>query len=133
MSINCRSGTMVSLQTCVSLETPNEPAFLWLDADERRLRGIDMKPLLTGESALLACLGSRPRVWHRSSNLAVSIFRRADRGGRQLVWKYASTLRMKLAPAMPELVIHCRRRGYCCLQPIILLPGGHESGAVRTI
>ena len=35
-------------------------------------------------------------------------------GRRQLVWKYASTLRKKLENYLPDLIQRCRRRGYAC-------------------
>jgi DNA-binding response OmpR family regulator len=93
---------------------------LLLDADERRIRGFEMAPLLSGEMALLCYLGSHPETWHSSYQLCMQVYGRDDAGARQLVWKYASTLRKKLARAAPELIDVCRRRGYCCRLPIKL-------------
>lgn len=129
--VSCRSGTLELLSTCMSPPEPRQRELL-LDSAERRLRNVDMEPLLTGEFVLLVYLGGRSGVWHQSHDLSVSIFGRADRGGRQLVWKYASTLRKKLASEMPELLMHCRRRGYCCVAPVVLLPSRYGEHAAPT-
>jgi DNA-binding response OmpR family regulator len=94
---------------------------LILDAHERRIRGFEMPPLLSGEFALLTYLGARPCIWQSSYRLSIQVYRRDDPGARQLVWKYASTLRQKLARAAPDLIEHCRRRGYCCRAPVRLV------------
>jgi DNA-binding response OmpR family regulator len=86
---------------------------------ERRLRGFNMPLLLRGEFALLAFLGSRPRKWHSTATLSAKVYGREDASARQLVWKYASTLRKKLGTSLP-LIEACRLRGYCCAEPIII-------------
>jgi hypothetical protein len=101
-----------------ALSTCSGWRFLLFDADERRIRGFDMAPLLSGEMALLCYLGRHPQTWHSSYQLCVHVYARDDAGARQLVWKYASTLRKKLARAAPELIEVCRRRGYSCRLPI---------------
>jgi DNA-binding response OmpR family regulator len=93
-----------------------------LDANERRIRGFEMPPLLSGEFALLTYLGGRPGIWQSSYRLSLEVYRRDDAGARQLVWKYTSTLRQKLARAAPDLIERCRRRGYCCGAPILVVP-----------
>jgi DNA-binding response OmpR family regulator len=87
---------------------------LLLDANERCLRGVAMPPLLTGEFKLLAYLGSRPLVWHSTRVLSRRVYERDDPVATQLVWKYVSTLRTKLAAVLPDLLETCRRRGYRC-------------------
>src|SRR5687767_4598494 len=47
---------------------------LVLDTSERRIVGCDMQPLLTGELALLAYLGSRPYTWHTSHRLSQHVY-----------------------------------------------------------
>jgi DNA-binding response OmpR family regulator len=96
-----------------SMSTP-----LVLDVAERRILEFGMSPLLAGEVLLLRFLGSRPRSWHSAESLSVHVYDRKDRGGRQLVWKYSSTLRQKLAGFAPALIECCRRRGYSCRVPI---------------
>ena len=93
---------------------------LVLDTGERRIRGIEMPPLLSGEFKLLMYLGSRPCTWHSSYSLQVQVYQRDDAAGRQLVWKYASTLRQKLAAELPDLIELCRRRGYSCRSPVLV-------------
>lgn len=90
------------------------PAPLVLDLRERRLLGVEMPQLLKGELLLLAFLASRAFTWNPSQRLAALVYHREDPAGRQLVWKYASTLRKKLAPAAPGLIELCRLRGYRC-------------------
>jgi DNA-binding response OmpR family regulator len=85
-----------------------------LDSAERRIRDIDMQPLLTGEFKLLAYLGSCPWTWHSTEDVAWEVYGRKDPAGRQLVWTYASLLRRKLARELPQLIALCRRRGYSC-------------------
>jgi hypothetical protein len=69
--------------------------------------------LSNGERALLLFLSERAGRWFSSSALAQEVYRRSDAAGRQLVWKYASTLRRKLAAAGQPLRV-CRTRGYSC-------------------
>jgi DNA-binding winged helix-turn-helix (wHTH) protein len=97
----------------------NGPLPLVLDGSERRIRGFDMLPLLRGELLLLRYLGGRPQTWHSSYSLAVRVYSREDATARQLVWKYASTLRKKLAVGAPGLIEVCRRRGYSCRVPVV--------------
>ena len=73
-----------------------------------------MRALLTGEYKLLVHLGKRPHRWHSTVRLSREVYQREDFAGRQLVWKYASTLRKKLESDLPELIQLCRRRGYAC-------------------
>ena len=91
---------------------------LMLDAAERRLRGVNMDPLLKGEFQLLMYLGTHCMKWHSSYSLCSHVYGRDDPGARQLVWKYASTLRKKLAKELPTLIELCRRRGYRCRHPV---------------
>lgn len=95
-------------------------AGLVLDPCERRIQGVEMAPLLTGELKLLSYLGSRPRSWHSSYSLSLRVYGREDAAARQLVWKYASTLRKKLAKELPDLIELCRRRGYRCRAAVTL-------------
>jgi DNA-binding response OmpR family regulator len=104
---------------------------LVLDLRERRLRGVDMPQLLKGELLLLAFLGSRAFTWNPSQRLAALVYHREDRAGRQLVWKYASTLRKKLAPAAPGLIELCRLRGYRCRAQVAVLGLEVEPAAPR--
>jgi DNA-binding response OmpR family regulator len=78
-----------------------------------------MAPLLIGEFRLLSYLGSRSPTWYSTYALSVGVYHRSDAAARQLVWKYASTLRKKLAPTHPELIEVCRRRGYRCRERIL--------------
>jgi hypothetical protein len=107
----CKAGTPDGQVTSCCSELAPE---LWLDFEQRRIRGWKMEPLLAGEFALLAYLGRRPGNWHPTVRLAANVYGRSDPGGRELVWKYASTLRRKLGTAAPDLIQVCRRRGYCC-------------------
>jgi hypothetical protein len=91
---------------------------LILDRSERRIRGFDMPPLLKGEIALLSYLGARPYTWHSSDRISLNVYCRQDAGARQLVWKYASTLRKKLSVTGLVPSELCRRRGYSCRVPI---------------
>jgi DNA-binding response OmpR family regulator len=79
-----------------------------------------MPPLLTGELKLLRYLGAHSQTWHSSHELSLSVYQRDDAAARQLVWKYASMLRKKLAPSLPELIEHCRRRGYRCREQLLI-------------
>lgn len=102
---------------------------LVLDARSRGLSGVDMAPLLSGEFALLAFLGEKPFTWHSSHRLSICVYRRDDLAARQLVWKYASTLRKKLAPVTPGLIDLCRRRGYSCRAQVVVVNENGESSA----
>ncbi|MET0411048.1 MAG: helix-turn-helix domain-containing protein [Polyangiaceae bacterium] len=77
-----------------------------------------MPPLLTGELKLLSYLGGRACTWHSSYALSSRVYGRDDGSARQLVWKYASTLRKKLAKELPTLIELCHRRGYSCRQAV---------------
>jgi DNA-binding response OmpR family regulator len=103
---------------------------LILDESERRIRGVTMPPLLTGELKLLRYLGEHSPTWRSSYQLSVSVYQREDAAGRQLVWKYASTLRRKLALSLPELIELCRRRGYRCRQHLVI--AADERGAASS-
>jgi DNA-binding response OmpR family regulator len=107
---------------------------LVLDESERCIRGLVMTPLLGGEFKLLSYLGARSPTWHSSYELSVHVYHREDAAGRQLVWKYASTLRRKLVLAHPALIELCRRRGYRCRQHIVTVAGeqGSSCGARLT-
>jgi len=70
--------------------------------------------------ALVRYLGSRPGTWHSSYKLALHVYQREDVCARQLVWKYMSTLRKKLAGAAPDLMAVCRRRGYSWHVPVVV-------------
>jgi len=105
--------------TLLPLNDPNSSTSpLVLDAEDRCIRGLDTPPLLAGEFALLAFLGSRAQKWHTTASLALHVYGREDASARQLVWKYASTLRKKLALAAPQLIQVCRRRGYSCSEAV---------------
>lgn len=80
-----------------------------------------MPALLTGEFKLLSYLGKRSPDWSSSYALSIGVYHRSDAAGRQLVWKYASTLRKKLNLCHPGLIELCRRRGYRCRQPVLTL------------
>jgi DNA-binding response OmpR family regulator len=105
---------------------------IWLDIDERCLRGVEMKPLLTGELELLACLGSRPNTWHCIRVLSQRVYQRKDPGASQLVWKYASTLRQKISVGLPDMLQACRRRGYLCRAAIHLV-SAHAAVALQDV
>ena len=111
----CKQGSEGGFTRC---DVSGVPPGLLLDVRERTIKGVDMAPLLGGELALLSYLGSRPHVWHSARRLAESVYRRSDPAGRELVWKYISTLRRKMGSACPELIEACRRRGYCCRELI---------------
>jgi hypothetical protein len=98
-----------------SLGTP-----LVLDLAERRILASGAPPFLAGEILLLRYLGARPGLWHTTESLSERVYNRRDRGGRQLVWKYSSTLRQKIARFAPTLIRRCRRRGYCAESPIVV-------------
>jgi DNA-binding response OmpR family regulator len=102
----------------------NEPIgseLLLLDVGERRFRGVEMPPLLGGEFKLLMFLGCHSSQWHSSYALSVQVYGRQDARARQLVWTYASTLRSKLAIGLPTLIETCRKRGYRCRHPIVVV------------
>jgi len=92
-----------------------------LNCSERKIEGIGMQPLLGGEFKLLKFLGSHSAKWHSCHVISINVFDRTDPAAHQLVWKYVSTLRKKLAPALPDLIELCRRRGYRCRVPIIII------------
>jgi DNA-binding response OmpR family regulator len=102
----------------VATDLNDSPEYLVLDESERCLLGVLMTPLLLGEFKLLSYLGERSPTWHSTYSLSVAVYQRTDATARQLVWKYASTLRKKLAATHPELIELCRRRGYRCRQHI---------------
>lgn len=102
--------------SCLSSMAPRRHLLLY--PGERRIRDIEMPPLLTGELKLLAYLGSCPWTWHSSDDLALHVYARKDPAGRQLVWTYASSLRRKVARELPTLITLCRRRGYSCLEAV---------------
>jgi DNA-binding response OmpR family regulator len=104
---------------------------LLLDAGDRRIRDIDMAPLLTGEFKLLSYLGSCPWTWHSTDDLAWEVYGRRDPAAHQLVWTYASLLRKKVASELPQLIAVCRRRGYSCQQPVKLVDAGATDARVR--
>jgi DNA-binding response OmpR family regulator len=108
------------------------PAGLELDVSERIIRGVSMQPLLTGEFKLLAYLGDRPHTWHTSYQLSLRVYGREDAAGRQLVWKYASTLRRKLAASQPCVIELCRRRGYSCQARVRIVARESEDHPARS-
>jgi hypothetical protein len=83
--------------------------------------GVDMPRLLGGEFKLLVYLGRYSFEWHSCCRLCAEVYERDDAAARQLVWTYASTLRKKLAPALPALVETCRRLGYRCRSSITVV------------
>ncbi len=89
-----------------------DDASLTLDASARVIVGLEMEPLVMGELRLLEFLGGCPRRWFSTQALATAVYGRSDAAGRQLVWKYASTLRRKLTRAGEQGFVVCRRRGY---------------------
>ena len=103
------AGTAGALAT-----SQNNHFLLELDTNSRSLVGVSMPPLLTGELKLLQYLGSKPGVWHSCRLLSLRVFERDDPSARQLVWKYVSTLRHKLASSQCQCLETCRRRGYRC-------------------
>lgn len=115
----CESGRSPESDDSIpSLVTSVAVHYLVLDSRERRIRDIEMPPLLTGELKLLMYLGGSPWTWHSTTELAWEVYARRDPGGRQLVWTYASLLRRKVANGLPHLLSLCRRRGYSCQQPV---------------
>jgi DNA-binding response OmpR family regulator len=92
-----------------------------LSRSQRTLDGLAMPPLTRGETRLLEFLGAHPHRWFSTYKLAVAAYCRHDAGARQLVWKYASTLRRKLDGAGCDLLQACRRRGYTCVAPITVV------------
>jgi DNA-binding response OmpR family regulator len=91
-----------------------------LNCTERTIEGIAMPPLLGGELKLLQFLGAHSARWHSCQMLSRLVYDRDDPTARQLVWKYVSMLRKKLAPSLPDLIEMCRRRGYRCRVPITI-------------
>jgi DNA-binding response OmpR family regulator len=75
--------------------------------------------LTAGEIRLLEFLGARPRQWHSSYDIAVRAFGRQDASARQLVWKYASTLRAKTAAPDGPVIESSRLRGYQGVHSIV--------------
>lgn len=102
---------------------------LELDANSRTLVGVSMPPLLTGEFKLLSHLGSKPDIWHSARLLSRRVFEREDPAAIQLIWKYVSTLRNKLASSQVSIIETCRRRGYRC--PLDIYTTGDEFTALR--
>lgn len=96
-----------------------EQTALRLDCSARVIMGLEMEALVAGELRLLQYLGSRPGRWFSTHCLASAVYERNDAAGRQLVWKYASTLRRKLMVAGESSLIACRRRGYCFSKQIV--------------
>lgn len=94
---------------------------LTLDARSRGISGVEMTPLLSGEFALLAFLGTQPFTWYSSRGLCIQVYRRRDEAARQLVWKYTSTLRKKLASVAPTVISVCRLRGYSCSAQVVVV------------
>ena len=118
----CREGAGVALSMCGGRFA--EPGSkLLLDASERRILGVEMAPLSSGEYALLVYLGARHKTWFTTTRLSAEVYGRNDPAGRELVWKYASTLRRKIAVGVPDLIHACRRRGYCCRRAVVMAPG----------
>jgi hypothetical protein len=97
---------------------------LILKRGERPPHGIEIPPLLNGELKLLTYLGSRAGIWHSSYSLSLQVYQRNDAAARQLVWKYASMLRRKLANVLPSLVERRRGRGYRCREAIVAIGTG---------
>jgi DNA-binding response OmpR family regulator len=95
--------------------------FYVLNCAERRIEGISMQPLLGGEFKLLKFLGTHSGKWHSCHMISINVYDRDDPAAHQLVWKYVSTLRKKLAPTLPGLIELCRRRGYRCRVGITFL------------
>lgn len=118
MDVFCKQGCLPELVGCVTINDR-----LLLDANERRLIGADMEPMLSGELSLLIYLGSRTGTWHTTQRLALSVYHRQDLAGRAIVWKYMSMLRRKLRLARPQLIEVCRRRGYRCREPVEVVKG----------
>lgn len=106
----------------VATNLNGSPECLVLDESERCLRGVLMAPLLLGEFKLLSYLGEHSPVWYSTNALAAGVYQRTDAAARQLVWKYASTLRKKLAATHPDLIELCRRRGYRCRRHVVTSP-----------
>jgi len=88
-----------------------QPVALVLDPETRRLRGVEMRPLLTGEFKLLRLLGAIAPHWCSIEHLCQQVYGRGPEA-RPLVWKYVSTLRMKLSEHAPDLIEGSRRLGY---------------------
>jgi DNA-binding response OmpR family regulator len=97
----------------------NTRARLTLDLDSRVILEFEMAPLLTGEVQLLQYLGAHAGRWFSSLELARNVYRRSDASARQLVWKYASTLKRKLLLAGESSLQVCRKRGYSCSERIV--------------
>jgi DNA-binding response OmpR family regulator len=123
----CKGGPETGFVTCAS-ELFEVRSSLVIDAAERRLCGVTMPSLLSGEYALLVYLGARSGIWHTTAQLATAVYGRSDPGGRELVWKYASTLRKRVADAIPGVIEMCRRRGYRCLRPVVIWPAAGQEG-----
>ncbi len=118
LQLELTSGASDAPETTASGRTRG----LQLDISERRIVGIEMPPLLTGELKLLSYLGHRPGSWHTSDELSLHVYGRSDAAARQLVWKYASTLRKKLVRELPALIELCHRRGYSCRDRVTVAP-----------
>lgn len=106
-----------------SVTARNGHPIIQLDANSRVLVGVSMPPLLTGELKLLRHIGSRPGIWHSARLLSQRVLERDDPAAIQLIWKYVSTLRSKVACAPLPLIETCRRRGYCCTAEVRVVRG----------
>jgi DNA-binding winged helix-turn-helix (wHTH) protein len=112
------------------IEPPPKDPPLILDEHDRRFRGVEMQPLLAGEFALLTFLGAHANTWYSTEQLSSHVYRRDDSAGRQLVWKYASTLRKKLSGTASGLIAVCRRRGYSCQSTVLVVNENRQGNRV---
>jgi DNA-binding response OmpR family regulator len=108
------------------LLSPAPAAELTLDCDARVVVELSMPALASGELRLLRYLGARPGHWFSSFQLALSVFQRSDAAARQLIWKYASTLRRKLLQAGEHSLQVSRSRGYSFAKRVICTLGELE-------
>jgi len=76
--------------------------------------------LSSGEFSLLRFLGEAPGQWFSSAELARQVFLRSDASGRQLVWKYVSTLKRKAFHGGECLIRASRKWGYCCARRVVV-------------
>lgn len=105
---------------CANSDGPTD-GVLRLSERRRSLDGCTLSPLSNGEFSLLAFLGERPKLWFSSFQLARQVYGRTDAAGRQLVWKYASTLKKKLATSGQTLLVVSRNRGYACSARVVVV------------
>jgi DNA-binding winged helix-turn-helix (wHTH) protein len=124
---NCKPSLPSALSACA--ESNGHLRRFVLEASSRRLVGVNAESLLSGEFALLAYLGASAQSWRSINRIAESVYGRTDPAARELVWKYASTLRRKLSASLPTLIETCRRRGYRCMAEVYV-PLDHVLGAV---